>query len=287
VILILAAVGCGGATQDNGTATAGGAGAPGAQSGGGGSAGGSAGGSQADAAAGGAAPTTHDAGVGDAGVDVGAGADVDAGPPIVERRCPGVPAPPYPILCRDGANCAKGYGCYLDPPPVCVGCGRPPDMTCPSVRDKPCGADTDCPDASFCLTVQDSPVSGTCTCPSVRVCKPTCTALSCGYDQRCGAAGICEPRPCNDDAGGYTCASGQKCAPGEPRADSHGCRFSRCDVDAVTCPVNFRCDPTSEAGNACVRKACAQDGDCDCGVCASSVCQDHNLFCAPVPYYCY
>jgi hypothetical protein len=52
------------------------------------------------------------------------------------------------------------------------------------------------------------------------------------------------------------------------------------DVPSGGCPPNFFCSPTAAVPHHCDRRACANDGDCDCGACIGNVCRDRLNVCS-------
>jgi hypothetical protein len=130
----------------------------------------------------------------------------------------------------------------------------------------------------------------------------------------CSGAANADPHGCApvDCDQGYVCPAGTLCNKAHPvpgaAPDPHGCRPTRCDEAPFDCPPNFicekaaaspdgcralRCDEapfdcppnfTCEKTKGCIRKGCAADSDCDCGLCISKVCEDRAWVCNLIPY---
>ncbi len=135
-------------------------------------------------------------------------------------------------------------------------------------------------------------ISGDCP-PSLPFCAPQgpgeiCAARTCGVcgDSEgcfegipggCGTTVICVPR-CNGDT---PCAEGSRCV-SDDDSGAMACEPIPCGEDGYVCPENYDCirEPgTFDNGDAlygdhfCIRRRCAFDDECDCGVCVDGQCR--------------
>ncbi|HEX3854715.1 MAG TPA: hypothetical protein VHW01_27325 [Polyangiaceae bacterium] len=208
----------------------------------------------------------------------------------VMNACPGAIDLPGFFPCRSQQDC--GDGICEDPNFISIGCAG-------SAPIDECAQDSDCSDGKLCLTQHVQ-------CEPQMICVARCVTGSCADGQQCGADGKCAPARCG---AGYTCSAGQVCRPAAKGADAHGCAVASCASDAFTCPAgsqctasigmdshgcnvprcdhgatcaqNTRCNPASPTPDGCAPLGCAQDRDCDCGVCITGTCANQPHVCVP------
>ena len=147
-------------------------------------------------------------------------------------------------LCQ-GGSCSCHCECRIDREcgglSVCVPPGEPAPPCC--------GAGAQCFDHEDCgATSPGSVCSGG---PCAR-CLPLCPDDAfCGDGHVCNPEGLCERARCDRD--GFTCPARSTCDAGHPESDSHGC----------------------------LHDACADDAECQRGVCVSGRCYDTGGRCLP------
>jgi hypothetical protein len=183
-------------------------------------------------------------GDGDADEDGDGDADIDGDADADEDAggwCPGYVEPEGAALCRSSDDCTEPSETCWEPGAVMCGACMP--------TERECERDT-CPEDTVCEEYEPR-----CSCgdgPSSR-CVPDCRfdRTYCGDEQPCGDDGLCVPIDCT--MFGVSCPASAECSPGAPNADDRGC----------------------------VRRACTEDGACDCGACVFGRCHDGPGTCSP------
>lgn len=209
--------------------------------------------------------------------------------------CPGSVTPGGYPTCRKQADCAAPTLCMASPPNtngICGACFASPAQ---------CITDGDCGANAVCVPGPANPCQ--CMGPGT-VCQAACSSDSCALGEVCGSGGRCRVASCEGD--GFACGADTTCAP-ERAGNAHGCAPSLCDTEGFSCPErttcspgvgadahgcrlihckdgaacaeNMDCDANSAVGDGCVRRSCATDSDCDCGVCALGQCQSRLFIC--------
>lgn len=216
-------------------------------------------------------------------------ADAEWGPPDccvlddAPPACAGLDA----LRCRNTAGCIPAFcpGCACDPAYLgCFGPGSPPPQ-CPAL-DCPtpacCHTDVEC-SATSCVGPGESAGCGACNpAPSECTTDAECQAPA-GANAGVGQVAICEPITCSCGGarhcvpgcfGPETCGVGQTCDVPTGRCQPMGC--STADPVAP-CPPDFDC-----IADACARRACTSDFDCD-GFCVEGTCQSSLGQCLAPP----
>jgi hypothetical protein len=146
----------------------------------------------------------------------------------------------------------------------------------PGLQPRQCTVNTDCPTAGY--------VCETNTCGGTFCARP-CTMDTCTGVNEC-VNDKCVPKRC-DAPGATPCGDAAECKPGDPNASQTGCVPLRCGT-ALKCQDGYDCTTTG-AGNGCVQRTCAADGDCSCGYCVNSRCEATLGYCYEIiamPYGC-
>ena len=135
-----------------------------------------------------------------------------------------------------------------------------------------CRIDRECGGVSLCVPPGE-PAPPCCGIGAQCFDHEDCGATSPGSVCSGGPCARCLP-PCPDDA---FCGDGHVCNP------EGLCERARCDRDGFTCPARSTCDaghPESDS-HGCLHDACADDAECQRGVCVSGRCYDTGGRCVP------
>lgn len=194
-------------------------------------------------------------------------------PYMFRGPCEGPPPPPPPSCALpNGARCALGERCRLDPCTVCV-CSPDGALACentcgPDAGARTCTRDSDCAPNGLCMGPEGCGVPWTC-----RVGPIGCTAdvaTFCGCDgfsftgsSSCPGRPYARRGPCPDfDAGVRTCTiRGVQC-PANSTCQIDRCTICRCDANlTASCAVSPSC--TIDAGPSCAAQDARGEGLCD------------------------